>query len=61
LDSSTVFDPNGDLIAQGPFHKEALTYAESELNQLHRTGTRLPLWRDKCTSLVLSELSRIID
>lgn len=57
---STIFDPNGDLIAQGPYHEEALTYAEIDLNQLHRTHTRLPLLHDERTILVLRELSRII-
>ena len=57
---STVFDPNGDLIAQGPYHEEALTYSEIDLKQLHRTRTRQPLLRDERTSLVLRELSRFI-
>lgn len=58
---STVFDPKGDLIAQGPYHGEALTYVEIDLNQLHRTRTHLPLLCDERTSVVLRELSRIID
>jgi NAD+ synthase (glutamine-hydrolysing) len=57
---STVFDPNGDLIAQGPYHQEALTLAEIDLNQLHRSRTRLPLLRDERTSLVQRELARIL-
>ncbi len=57
---STIFDPNGDLIVQGPYHEESLTYSELDLNQLHRTRTRLPLLRDERTNLVLRELSRII-
>ncbi|MBE9473678.1 MAG: hypothetical protein IMY85_02210 [Chloroflexi bacterium] len=48
------------MIAQGPYHEEALTYAEIDLNQLHRTHTRLPLLHDERTILVLRELSRII-
>jgi predicted amidohydrolase len=58
---STVFDPNGDLIAQGPYHEEALTHAEIDLNQLHRTRARLPLLRDERTALVMRELGRISD
>jgi predicted amidohydrolase len=57
---STIFDPNGDLLAQGPYHEEALTYSELDLNQLHRTRTRLPLLRDERTNLVMRELGRIL-
>lgn len=57
---STVFDPNGDLIARGPYHAEALTLAEIDLNQLHRTRARLPLLRDERTALMMRELSRIL-
>lgn len=56
---STVFDPNGELLAKGPYQEEALTLAEIDLNQLHRTRTRLPLLRDERTSLVQRELARI--
>src|SRR5574341_546934 len=55
----TVFDPNGDLIAQGPYHEEALTVAAIDLNQLHRTRARLPLLRDERHALVLREIERI--
>jgi NAD+ synthase (glutamine-hydrolysing) len=57
---STVFDPNGDLVASGPHHKEALTLAEIDLNQLHRTRARLPLLRDERPSLVMREMQRIL-
>jgi predicted amidohydrolase len=57
---STVFDPNGDLIAKGPYHEEALTLAEIDLNQLHRTRARLPLLRDERTALMMRELTRIL-
>ncbi|MEN8173005.1 MAG: nitrilase-related carbon-nitrogen hydrolase [Chloroflexota bacterium] len=56
---STIFDPDGKLIAQGPYQEEALTLAEIELNQLHRTRARLPLLRDERTGLVQRELARI--
>ncbi len=56
---STLFDPNGELLAKGPYHQEALILAEIDLNQLHRTRTRLPLLRDERTSLVQRELARI--
>ena len=57
---STVFNPNGHLVAQGPYFEEALTISEIDLAQLHRTRARLPLLRDERTSLVSSELERIL-
>jgi predicted amidohydrolase len=55
-----VFDPNGRQIAKGPYHEEALTLADLDLNQLHRTRARLPLLRDERTALVQRELQRIL-
>ena len=57
----TVYDPNGELIAKGPYHEEALTFAELDLNQLHRTRARMPLLRDERTTLVERELGRILN
>jgi NAD+ synthase (glutamine-hydrolysing) len=57
---STVFDPNGDMIAQGAYHEEALTLATLDLNELHRTRARLPLLRDERTSLIQREMGRIL-
>lgn len=57
---STVFDPNGTLIAQAPYFEEALTKTEIDLNQLHRTRARLPLLRDERPELVQRELERIL-
>jgi len=57
---STVYDPNGDLLAKGPYHEEALTFVEIDLNQLHRTRARLPLLRDERTALVQREMQRIV-
>jgi predicted amidohydrolase len=57
---ATVFDPNGELVAHGPYQEEALTLAEIDLNQLHRTRARLPLLRDERTALVHRELQRIM-
>ena len=34
---ATVFDPNGERIAHGPYFEEALTMATLDLNQLRRT------------------------
>ena len=57
---STLFDPNGELLVKAPYHQEALTLAQVDLNQLHRTRARLPLLRDERTALVMRELSRIL-
>lgn len=57
---ATVFDPNGDLVARGPYHEEALTIASVDLDQLHRTRARLPLLRDERTAMVMREMTRIL-
>jgi len=57
---ATVNDPNGELLTQGPYFEEALTITELDLNQLRRSRARLPLLRDERTSLVQSELNRIL-
>jgi len=57
---ATVFDPNGEELAHGPYNEESITYAELDLNQLRRTRARLPLLRDERTALVQNELNRIL-
>jgi len=57
---ATVNDPNGELLAKGPYFEEALTFAELDLNQLRRTRARLPLLRDERTALLQNELNRIL-
>jgi predicted amidohydrolase len=57
---STVFDPDGDLLAKAPYDQEALTFCEMDLNQLHRSRSRLPLLRDERTALTQRELNRIL-
>ena len=56
---ATVFDPNGDLLAQGPYQEEALTVARLDLGQVRRTRARLPLLRDERHALVRREIERI--
>lgn len=56
---ATVFDPNGGLVAQGPYHEEALVVAELDLAQIRRTRARLPLLRDERHALVRREIERI--
>ena len=58
---ATVFDPDGEQLAKGPQHEEALILAELDLNQLHRTRARLPMLRDERTALVLREMGRILE
>jgi len=57
---STVFDPDGTLLARAPYHEEALTLVRLDLEQLHRTRSRLPLLRDERTALMARELERIL-
>ena len=57
---STVYDPNGELVAKCPQHAEALLMAEIDTHQLHRTRARLPLLRDERASLTRRELDRIL-
>jgi len=57
---STVFDPDGKLVAKAPNDVEALTFASLDLAQLRRTRSRLPLLRDERPELVLHELERIL-
>jgi len=58
---ATVFSPDGDLLVHGPQHQEAVSQVKLDLNQLHRTRTRLPLLRDEQTDLMLRELKRITE
>ncbi len=57
---STVFDPDGRMIAQSPYNDEALTLREIDLAQLRRTRARLPLLRDERPEMVLKELQNIM-
>jgi NAD+ synthase (glutamine-hydrolysing) len=57
---ATVFDPDGKLVAQGPYFEEAVIPCEIDLNQLHRTRARMPLLRDERPELVQRELERIL-
>jgi predicted amidohydrolase len=58
---STLADPDGDFVAQGPYFEEALLCHTIDLNQLHRTRSRLPLLRDERTGLLTRELGRILN
>jgi predicted amidohydrolase len=58
---SIIVDPNGEFLLNGPQFEEALLIHEIDLNQLHRTRSRLPLLRDERTGLTARELARILD
>ncbi len=57
---SAIYNPDARTVVEAPFMEEALTFAEIDLNQLHRSRARLPLLRDERTSLTLRELQRIV-
>lgn len=56
---ATVYDPEGNLVCQGPYYEDSIVTASLDLNQLRRTRIRLPLLRDERTGLTLRELTRI--
>jgi predicted amidohydrolase len=57
---STVYNPDGELLAKAPLQKETLTICEINLNDLHHTRARLPLLRDERTAMVQREMNRIL-
>ncbi len=57
---ATAFDPEGRMLARGPYHEPALTVVQLDLAQLHRTRARLPLLRDERTAMVQREMERIL-
>jgi NAD+ synthase (glutamine-hydrolysing) len=57
---STIFDPEGNLLKQGPYYEEALITARLDLNELRRARIRLPLLRDERVGLTRRELGRIL-
>jgi len=58
---ASVYNPDGIAVVHGPQHEEALTFAELDLHQLHRTRARLPVLRDERTAMVARELNRILN
>ncbi len=57
---SSVADPNGEFVLHAPYFDEVLSVHTIDLNQLHRTRSRLPLLRDERTALVGREMARIL-
>ncbi len=58
---SSIVDPNGDFLTHGLYFDEALITQSIDLNQLHRTRSRLPLLRDERPHLIQRELTRILN
>ena len=57
---STIYDPNGEMVARGPYQQEAITLAQIDLNMLPpHTAPACPLLRDERTALIGRELARI--
>ena len=57
---SSVVDPNGEFLLHGTYFEETLLTQAIDLNDLHRTRSRLPLLRDERPTLVQRELARIL-
>ncbi|MBE0689569.1 MAG: hypothetical protein IH587_05535 [Anaerolineae bacterium] len=57
---SSVVSPDGDFLMHGPYFDETLLVQQIDLNQIHRTRSRLPLLRDEQPQLMQRELSRIL-
>lgn len=57
---STIYNPDGELLAKAPLQEETLIVSEINLNDLHHTRARLPLLRDERTALVQREMNRIL-
>jgi NAD+ synthase (glutamine-hydrolysing) len=57
---STVFGPDGELIAQAAYFEESLLAVTLDLSALRRARARLPLLRDERPELTQRELERIL-
>ncbi len=57
---STVFGPDGELVAQAPYFEESLLVTTVDLSALRRARARLPLLRDERPEMTLRELDRIL-
>jgi predicted amidohydrolase len=57
---STIFGPDGELIAQAPYFEESFLVTTLDLSALRRARARLPLLRDERPELTMRELERIL-
>jgi|FLYN01.1.fsa_nt_gi predicted amidohydrolase len=58
---SSIVDPDGEFVEHGCYFDEKLITQTIDLNQLHRTRSRLPLLRDERPDLVQRQLGRILN
>ncbi len=58
---STLFGPDGQLVARAPYFEEALLEAEIDTSELRRARVKLPLLRDEKAMLVLKNLESILE
>lgn len=57
---SSVVAPDGEFLLHGHYFDEALLTCTIDLNEVHRTRSRLPLLRDENPHMVLRELGRVL-
>jgi len=57
---STIFGPDGKLVAQAPYFEETLLVATLDLGALRRVRIQLPLLRDERPGLLFKELTRMV-
>jgi predicted amidohydrolase len=57
---STVFGPDGTLLAQAPYFGESLLVVTLDLSALRRARIQLPLLRDERAPLLFKEMQRIM-
>jgi predicted amidohydrolase len=57
---ASAYDPNGVQLVRAGSIEECLVIADLDLNQLHRTRSRLPLLRDERTGLVQKCMNEIL-
>jgi predicted amidohydrolase len=58
---SSIVDPDGEFVTHGCYFDETLITQEIDLNQIHRTRSRLPLLRDERPDVMRRELERILE
>lgn len=57
---SSIATPDGEFLVQAPYFDETLLVQKIDLNQLHRTRSRMPILRDERPQIVQNELERIL-
>jgi predicted amidohydrolase len=58
---STVFEPNGERLIQGPLNEPGLVEADLDLTRLRSARIELPLLRDERPDLTARTLARILE